>query len=488
MKNIWLALMSAWLLCCACGPDGRTGGPFSDQAIDRCIRSGEYARAEQMIRSELSAAGLDPLRAYDLRFRLEVMDRIRLDFSKTDSSVLAFIRQYCPEVSPEEIAAWEASGALECKTIDGQKRYFNNAARNLFRIDSAAQSRSDIRGRQSAQLDTFLAGYLPETVRQARAAARTAPRSGPAGLPLRPVKMKIRYTLTVAPDQVPDGEIIRAWLPYPRTTPRHSDVQLLSVSQDRYIIAPDTCPHRSLYMEQRAAAGQPAVFQYELRYTGWNQWFRFEPEDLLPYDTGSEPYRRYTAERPPHIRFTPDIRRIADSIAGGEQNPYLKVKRIFSYIADRYPWASAREYSTLENIPQYVLENRHGDCGQVSLLFITLARCAGIPAKWQSGWMMHPGLVNLHDWAEVYYEGIGWVPVDQSFGYVQSDDPEVHYFFTRGLDPYRYIVNDDFSADFYPAKIHPRSETVDFQRGEAEWKGGNLYFDRWDYRMEVEYE
>jgi len=32
-----------------------------------------------------------------------------------------------------------------------------------------------------------------------------------------------------------------------------------------------------------------------------------------------------------------------------------------------------------------------------------------------------------------------------------------------------------------------RSETVDFQRGELEWKGGNLYFDKWDYKMEVGY-
>jgi hypothetical protein len=32
-----------------------------------------------------------------------------------------------------------------------------------------------------------------------------------------------------------------------------------------------------------------------------------------------------------------------------------------------------------------------------------------------------------------------------------------------------------------------RSEPVDFQRGEVEWRGGNLYFDKWDYHMEVSY-
>ena len=68
------------------------------------------------------------------------------------------------------------------------------------------------------------------------------------------------------------------------------------------------------------------------------------------------------------------------------------------------------------NIPMYVLESGHGDCGMVTLLFMTLCRYKGIPTRWQSGFMMHPSGWNLHDWAEVYFEGPGWVPVDESFG------------------------------------------------------------------------
>ncbi len=93
------------------------------------------------------------------------------------------------------------------------------------------------------------------------------------------------------------------------------------------------------------------------------------------------------------------------------------------------------------------------------------------------------------DWAEIYLEGIGWVPVDQSFGPtgIKEENEEAYYFFTRGLDQYRLIVNQDISRPFYPAKIHPRSETVDFQRGEVEWRGENLYFGRWNYKMDIEY-
>ena len=41
------------------------------------------------------------------------------------------------------------------------------------------------------------------------------------------------------------------------------------------------------------------------------------------------------------------------------------------------------------------------------------------------------------------------------------------------------------TASRSPAKTHFRSETVDLQRGEVEWRGGNLYFDKFDYTFEA---
>ena len=49
------------------------------------------------------------------------------------------------------------------------------------------------------------------------------------------------------------------------------------------------------------------------------------------------------------------------------------------------------------------------------------------------------------------------------------------------------IVNSDYGKELSPQKTYPRSETVDFQRGEVEWEGGNIYFDQWDYDMDIEY-
>ena len=49
------------------------------------------------------------------------------------------------------------------------------------------------------------------------------------------------------------------------------------------------------------------------------------------------------------------------------------------------------------------------------------------------------------------------------------------------------VVNSDFGCDLVPPKKYPRSETVDFQRGEVEWEGGNLYYPSWDWNMDIDY-
>ena len=162
--------------------------------------------------------------------------------------------------------------------------------------------------------------------------------------------------------------------------------------------------------------------------------------------------------------------------------------RIFRWIHEHFPWASAREYSTIDNIPEYVLENRHGDSGQLSLLFVALCRVSGIPARFQSGFMMHPGGWKQHGWAEIYLEDIGWIPVDQSLGiFPLARSEEEKYFFCGGVDSWRMLVNQDYGMPLFPAKHYPRSETVDFQHGEVEWEGGNLYITDWDYDIEIEY-
>ena len=62
--------------------------------------------------------------------------RLLDDFSKTRDEVKAYIRKYIPNVTDQQMDAWEKTGELECRVIDGEKRYFHNAAPNLFRINN----------------------------------------------------------------------------------------------------------------------------------------------------------------------------------------------------------------------------------------------------------------------------------------------------------------------------------------------------------------
>ena len=110
-------------------------------------------------------------------------------------------------------------------------------------------------------------------------------------------------------------------------------------------------------------------------------------------------------------------------------------------------------------------------------------RAAGIPARWQSGWESKPSGWNMHDWTEIYVAPWGWLPCDPSYGVQKSDDAKIADFYIGHQDSYRMIVNLDYGRALCPPKQSLRSEPADFQRGEVEIDGKNLYFGDWDYEM-----
>ncbi len=220
---------------------------------------------------------------------------------------------------------------------------------------------------------------------------------------------------------------------------RQVDVKLLAINSDEYVIADNNNQQRTVYVEKVAQKDQPTIFHMVLEVTMFAEINFIEPDLIKPYNKESGLYKTYIAEKTPHIVFTDKIKNLSKEIVGDETNPYLIAKKIFTWISQNIPWAGAREYSTIENISDYCISRMHGDCGIKTLLFMTLCRYNGIPAKWQSGWMLHPGEVNLHDWSEIYFEGYGWVPVDQSFGLVDSEIDDEKYFFLGSTDSYHLI-------------------------------------------------
>jgi len=473
MKSFLYLAVALLFFSCSQKPE-----KISLKQIDVEETAGNFTEATRLIDLYISENDLPAGSVYDLNIRKDIMHRIRLDFGKDKTAIEEYIRKYYPDVNNEMLARWENSKSLEYKIIDGKKWYFNRAASNLFLLDNEAKARKAEIDKSTESKSSILQTHLPEVVNTLLKSGKTQ---------ASPVKIQVKYEVTLKPNAVPDGETVRCWLLYPREDQRRqSNVKLLSVNDSNYVISPAQYAHRTIYMEKVAKKDEPLKFAIEFSYQYTPEWFNLKEKTIRPYDTQSELYKTYTAERPPHIVFTDSIKAVSERIIGSETDPYQKMKRIYEWINATIPWAGSRDYSTIQNIPQYVLENRHGDCGQVTLLFMTLARYNGIPTRWQSGFMMQPGNLDMHDWSEFYIEGIGWIPMDQSFGLnTFTDNQDVKYFYTNGTDAYRLIVNSDFSQPLFPEKIFLRSDNVDFQRGELEWRGGNIYYDQWSWNMDV---
>jgi transglutaminase-like putative cysteine protease len=471
----FLILISLVILS-ACSPETKK---VTLEQINAEEQAGNFTTATHLIDLYLAENALPADSVYELHWRKDKMHRIVLDFNQDKASVIEYIQKYYPDLNEEMLGRWEQNNSLEYKIIDGEKWYFDRAAPNLFRLDKEAAARkAEVDSPSTEGKESTLKTHLPAVVDAVKKTGKTQ---------AAPVSMKVTYKLTLHANAVPEGEMVRCWLPYPREDHRRqTQVKLLSVNDSHYILSPASYAHRTLFMQKVAKKDEPLVFSLAFSFRTIPEWFNLEKQTIQPYDTGSDLYQTYTAERSPHIVFTDSIKAVSERIVGNETDPYQKVKKIFEWVDVNFPWAGAREYSTIDNIPQYVLENGHGDCGQVTLLFMTLARYNGVPARWQSGFMLHPKSLNLHDWGEFYIEGIGWIPVDESFGINGfAADDEVKYFYSNGMDAYRWIVNNDYSRELFPAKIFPRSDDVDFQRGELEWRGVNIYYDQWEWDFEV---
>jgi transglutaminase-like putative cysteine protease len=441
-------------------------------AVVALIDAGHFAKARTRIDRAIAASGVSNGDREALLFQRERMRRILLDFTLDADAVKARVRRQIPDLTDAQFSEWDAAGLFEHMVIDGRTLYFNRSPSNLFRLSPEALARrADHAPLVDGPMETANAHH-----RAVIDAALAQKRSS-----VLPRRVRVTQSLIVDADAVPAGETVRAWIPYPRALPgQQEQIRYVSSIPGTHVIAPESTLQRTVYLEKPAQAGQPTRFSVTYELTLHAQYHAIDPDKVVAATITPE-LAPWVSERAPHVVFTDDIRAFSSKVVGDETNPYRIAQKLFAAV-DRIPWAGAREYSTITNISDYALHAGHADCGQQTLLLMTLLRLNGIPARWQSGMVFSDGEYNnLHDWGWLYLAPYGWVPMDVTFGRLDSDDPPVANCYLGGLDASRLAYNDDYGRDLVPAKRYFRSETVDLQRGEAEWGGGNLYFDQWDY-------
>ncbi|SEW05513.1 transglutaminase domain-containing protein [Luteibacter sp. 329MFSha] len=444
-------------------------------APSKAIDAGQFTQAEAAIAKALADPRITPTQRTSLEFQRERMRRILIDFTLDAEAVKARLRKQIPDLTDAEFATWDAAGLLEKQVIDGRTLYFKRAPANLFRLSADARARR----KEQTPFNDGPNEVLNDHHRAVRAAALAEHTTS-----VLPRREEVTQIVTVKADAVPAGETIHAWIPYPRAIHgQQEDIRLVGSEPAEATIAPESAWQRTVYLEKQAVAGKPTTFSITYDVTLYARYVDIDPAKVTRAAI-TPALAPYVAERAPHVVFTDAMRAYSKRVVGDETDPYRIVQKLFAAV-DTIPWAGAREYSTIPNIGDYTLHAGHGDCGEQTLLLITLLRLNGIPARWQSGWIFSDGTYNnIHDWGQVYLAPYGWVPMDVTFGRLTGTKPgddKLEGFYLGGLDAYRIAFNDDWSQPFTPAKTSFRSDTVDSQRGEVEWKGGNLYFDQWDY-------
>lgn len=438
---------------------------------------GDFSGAEQKLKQLID--DLDAPATTDAAIVLEQLRRKRIDYSLSPEAMLNKLKRSIPDAKSEDLERWREAGELQYLMIDGAVRYFGREPVNLFRFSEEAKSRRVQSAEFAGSFD--LATHAAELLKRAR----------PDTPYIFPVRHNIKYQITIPKDhpRLKHGAKISVWMPFPQVHDQQGEVKLHSVSSEA-LLAESGAAHRSLYFEKEFEKdffkqGEDQEFTANFSFTTYAKVPVIDEAKIEPYDTASDIYRTFTAERPPHIVLDQATRDLAAEIVGDEKNAYRKARLVFRWVYDNIKYCAEQEYSTIPNLSAKALEQRKGDCGVQALTFVTLCRAAGVPARWQSGFQTFPNNSGLHDWAEFYVEPYGWLPCDPSYGVLDHPDPAVQDFLCGRMDPWRWIVNLDYGRAFIPPKNSFRSEPTDFQRGEVEIDGHNLYFGEWRWRMQL---
>ena len=417
-----------------------------------------------------------------LEYELERISRLKKCYDIPEEKAVDIFKKEFPNLPTEKFEEWLKKGYLDFILINGKKFFFTRFLQNLLFIckEKVCLEKKNKINAESGRIKQreILKEHIYKIIE-----------SGKEGNIL-PRTVKVRIKVSLKPGIVPKGKIVRCWLPFPRVGDQQSTAKLVSSYPENYVIAPEDSPQRTIYFEQRVSDSKPIEFMAEFEYTVHAFYRKIEPEKVKLYNKESFIYQRYTREQPPHIVFARYLRDLANKIIGDETNPYLKAFKIYDWLTKNLTYTYVAEYSTYENISEFVARNLRGDCGFQALLFITLCRIVGIPSRWQSGWYAHPLLEGPgpHDWAQFYVEPYGWLYADLSFGRRWRElDPTVHKFYFGNIDNFRTIFNVDIMSQFNPPKRYIRSDPVDNQRGELEWDGGNIFYDSFDYEIKYTY-
>ncbi|MBW3582748.1 MAG: hypothetical protein KY455_06580 [Euryarchaeota archaeon] len=199
---------------------------------------------------------------------------------------------------------------------------------------------------------------------------------------------------------------------------------------------------------------------------------RYYERSDLPGSLSAEEHQRYLASGWGIETENEELRRLtaeligADyvdgELVGGEQNTLKIGMTLFRYLFEATDYDFKKFASAQPDFQRAseTLSRGLGICGDLTALYVTLMRIAGVPARPVHGYLINDNeaqrIGGFHMWAEIYVGGDdpvggGWIPVDVS-GVTGSFEPK-HYDFYFGIANPSYLqlgVQDDLGDDALP--------------------------------------
>jgi hypothetical protein len=128
--------------------------------------------------------------------------------------------------------------------------------------------------------------------------------------------------------------------------------------------------------------------------------------------------------------ITGRTRQLAAELTAGRDTPYVKAQAIEAYLRQyEYDLAVPEPPNTVTDVADYFLfDLRRGYCDYYSTAFAVLARLAGLPTRFATGyavgswdpteqeqvWIITEA--EAHSWPEVYFPDYGWIPFEPTAG------------------------------------------------------------------------
>lgn len=413
---------------------------------------GDLEGAIRLIDRELRRQDLPEALRNCMTVEREIMCRIPEDYPLTRADALAEVRQHIPDFTEKEFDERVDAGKIGWVYLNGEMHFFNRFFSSMCKAEPAFAQRAGVtmHGVESVTREEG-EGRLDRVARLMRQNGSMTNR------------IRIRASVRVKDECFSPGMFVRAHLPIPAACEQQSDIRIEKIFPETGRVAPEDAAQRTVCWEETMTENHPFVVEYSYLHTATYH-------DLSDVRADSVQPTFDTEEIAPHVVFTPFIHSLVDKLTKGTDNPLEKARRFYDFITLQMRYNFMPSYFILEDIAQSCARSYTGDCGVFALLFLTLCRCAGIPAQWQSGLTAEPDFIGGHDWVRFYIAPYGWLFADPSYGTaaVRAQNEERRRFYFGNLDAYRMVANREFQAPFTVPKQYWRMDPYDNQLGEIE--------------------